>query len=80
MSGFSNIFHDLHNLVPLAHYACPHDCKIDDSSKRDGDYVVMLEYDPNDDSLPNAGESEHDKALAAVHEFQCKEKLMSDVS
>ena len=56
-------------------YACPNDCKRDS-----GAYREMLEYDPADDSLPNASESEHAAALAAVHEFQRKSRKMSPLA
>ena len=61
-------------------YACPNECKFDDGSKLDGQYIEMLEYDPEDDSLPNASEAEHAKALAAVHKFQRKSKPMSPLA
>jgi len=50
--------------------ACPNECVFNDGSKLDDDYISLLEYDPEDDSFPDASEAEHARALAAVHEYQ----------
>jgi len=43
---------------------CPNDCTYEN-----GNAVTLLEYDPVDDSIPNAGVSERQVTLDAVHDY-----------
>ena len=62
-----------------AGHACKNECKFDDGSKHEGQYIEMLYYEPEADMLPDASAFDHDKALAAVHEFKRKNKPMSEI-
>ena len=62
---------DIRNNKVIGH-TCPNDCR-DDSS--DDNPIELLEYDYEDDSVPNASKEEHDDALAIFHEFLGKDKV-----
>lgn len=50
---------------------CPNDCRFEDDGllHANGKFIELLEYDYDDDAVPNAGVSEEAAALDAFHKF-----------